>query len=506
MIMLLFVAKIGFAQTIQYQYDDLGRMTKATYANGNSITYNYDVLGNRTSVVVSGTSCQAATATLSGTQTINAGQTANLSVSFTGDAPYTLVFNGQTTNGITDNPYIIPVSPTATTTYTLTSVSNACGAGTVSGSAVVTVNGGCVLPTATLSGTQTIYYGDYATLSVNSTGASGFTIVVNGKTYSNIANTYSFSVNPTATTTYTITSVSNSCGTGTVSGSAVVTVDTVSLCDPLERNNTAATASVISGNVYTSPDVCLQVWSDDDWYKWTYNGTIYYLLVHAYRHTNTGKYKLLLSVDNNILTVQTASVDGSSTDTYLTLFSADATTVLRSNDDIAAFGNKFSKVTYPLPDPCATLQPPTVSSATINSGQTATLTASGCGGTVNWYSAAGGGTSLAGGTSFTTPALTTTTTYYASCTVNNCVSTSRGSGTVTVNSTGSGEIFSVKTGSWHDPTTWDCNCVPNNSHTVEIKANHTITVSTADANLKDLKFSSGNLDFQNQRKLCYGCN
>ncbi|MPR34332.1 hypothetical protein GBK04_13440 [Cytophagaceae bacterium SJW1-29] len=149
---------------------------------------------------------------------------------------------------------------------------------------------------------------------------------------------------------------------------------------------------------------------------------------------------------------------------------------------------------------------PTVSSANINSGQTAPLTATNCGGTVNWYSVASAGNIVGTGTSFTTPVLTTTTTYYASCTVNNCESTSRGSGTVTVNGTTSGEIFSIKTGSWHDPSTWDCNCVPNNTHIVEIKANHTVTVSAADANLKDLKSSNGNLNFQNQRKLCFGCN
>ncbi|MBU1821134.1 MAG: hypothetical protein KKG00_06445, partial [Bacteroidetes bacterium] len=165
------------------------------------------------------------TATLSGTQTINAGQSANLSVSFTGNAPYALVFNGQTYSNITANPYTFTVSPTATTTYTLTSVSNACGAGTVSGSAVVTVNPACQLPTAILSGTQTINAGEYATLTVKSTGEPSFTIMVNGETHSNISTTYTFTVNPTTTTTYTLTSVSNACGAGTVSGSAVVTVN-----------------------------------------------------------------------------------------------------------------------------------------------------------------------------------------------------------------------------------------------------------------------------------------
>lgn len=76
---------------------------------------------------------------------------------------------------------------------------------------------------------------------------------------------------------------------------------------------------------------------------------------------------------------------------------------------------------------------PTVNSPTIASGQTATLTASGCTGTVTWFATATGGSVVYTGNPFTTPALSTNTTYYAECTVNNCASTTRGSGTVTVN-------------------------------------------------------------------------
>ncbi len=154
---------------------------------------------------------------------------------------------------------------------------------------------------------------------------------------------------------------------------------------------------------------------------------------------------------------------------------------------------------------CTPPQPPTVSSATINSGQTATLTASGCGGTVNWYSDLSGGTSLAAAASFITPSLTATTTYYANCTVGGRTSTTRGSGTVTVVPVVPGEVTSIKSGSWHDPSTWDCNCVPNKDHDVEIKNGHTVTVSTGDANLKNLKYSGGSLTFQDTRKLCFGC-
>ena len=125
-------------QKITYTYDALNRLTQVLYANGSSISYNYDVLGNRNTVVnVSG--CTVATATLSGTQTITAGQSATLSVALTGASPWSVVVNGVTYTA-TASPYTFSVSPSATTTYTISSVSNSCGAGTVSGSAVVTVN------------------------------------------------------------------------------------------------------------------------------------------------------------------------------------------------------------------------------------------------------------------------------------------------------------------------------------------------------------------------------
>ncbi len=130
-----------YAQTPQkmtYVYDALNRLTEVTYPNGSKITYNYDVLGNRNSVVVVG-GCTLPTATLSGTQTIIAGQSATLSVALTGASPWVVVVNGVTYNA-TVSPYTFSVTPNATTTYNISSVSNSCGVGTVSGLAVVTVN------------------------------------------------------------------------------------------------------------------------------------------------------------------------------------------------------------------------------------------------------------------------------------------------------------------------------------------------------------------------------
>ncbi len=124
-------------QHIHYAYDALNRLTEASYPTGSKITYHYDELGNRTSVVTS--YCPPPTATLSGTQTITAGQNATLSLALTGTAPWSVTVNGVAYPGITSSPHSVVVTPVVPTTYTLSAVSTSCGVGTYSGEAVVTV-------------------------------------------------------------------------------------------------------------------------------------------------------------------------------------------------------------------------------------------------------------------------------------------------------------------------------------------------------------------------------
>ncbi len=84
------------------------------------------------------------TADLSGDQTICIGESASLTVNFTGPSPWTIMYddgnNVDTLSGITQNPYTLIVSPTATAVVCLGTVSNAECDGTVSGCATVTVN------------------------------------------------------------------------------------------------------------------------------------------------------------------------------------------------------------------------------------------------------------------------------------------------------------------------------------------------------------------------------
>ncbi len=84
-----------------------------------------------------------ATATLTGTQSIFEGSPATLTLTFGGEAPWTVAYADSLrsyTVTATISPYALEVRPSRTTTYQLTSVSNNCGVGTAtSGSAVVTV-------------------------------------------------------------------------------------------------------------------------------------------------------------------------------------------------------------------------------------------------------------------------------------------------------------------------------------------------------------------------------
>lgn len=80
------------------------------------------------------------TATMSSAgSSITAGESANLNISFTGDAPWTFRLSNNQTITSNTTPAIVDVSPLVTTIYKVESVSNTCGAGTVSGNSVVTV-------------------------------------------------------------------------------------------------------------------------------------------------------------------------------------------------------------------------------------------------------------------------------------------------------------------------------------------------------------------------------
>ncbi|MDF7813550.1 HYR domain-containing protein [Hymenobacter sp. YC55] len=173
------------------------------------------------------------TATLSGTSSICSGGSATLSVALTGKAPWSVTYtNGttqQTINNISTSSYTFTVRPTASsTTYSLTSVSDAGCTGTVTGTATITVR---ATPTATLSGGGPVCLGGSATLRVALTGTAPWSVTyTNGTTLTTVtditASPVSLPVRPTATSTYSLTAVSDANCPGTGSGTATVTINT----------------------------------------------------------------------------------------------------------------------------------------------------------------------------------------------------------------------------------------------------------------------------------------
>lgn len=98
------------------------------------------------------------TATLSGlSQTVAAGQSASMSVSFTGQGPWTFIVNRNGSGWVSYNTSVSPASFTTnvpnSSTFTLANASNACGSLPVNGAVYVTVP--CTAPTNLTEANQT---------------------------------------------------------------------------------------------------------------------------------------------------------------------------------------------------------------------------------------------------------------------------------------------------------------------------------------------------------------
>ncbi|UOG77350.1 T9SS type A sorting domain-containing protein (plasmid) [Hymenobacter tibetensis] len=187
------------------------------------------------------------TAVISGTPTICAGTTTNLPIQLTGVAPWTLTYSAGSTappttvtvtaSDVTQGIYQLDVTPTATSTYTITSVQDAnCTGSTPSGSATVTVNTAPVLTVPTVAPVDATagLRGASVSFAATATGSTPapavtYTILLNGTTKS-ITSPYVF---PLGTTVVTATAT-NDCGT--VSQTFPVTVQSPTLVRVLHQN------------------------------------------------------------------------------------------------------------------------------------------------------------------------------------------------------------------------------------------------------------------------------
>jgi hypothetical protein len=126
--------------------------------------------------------------------------------------------------------------------------------------------------------------------------------------------------------------------------------------------------------------------------------------------------------------------------------------------------------------------PPTVAPAnfTICTGQSKTITASGCTGSILW------------GNGPTTSSITVSSAgiYYAYCTVSGCTSAYSNIAYVTINDA----MFTLKTGNWTDTSVWSCGRVPLATDITTITANTTVTITDSTPIVKQL-IQNGNISF-----------
>ena len=148
-------AKISFMDVPESQSID-EQVTGLLPGNTPAGTYWVRVMATNPRIPILGTTSPTlltvrplATAALTGAQTIFEGQSATLSVSFTGDGPWNFSYRDSSaaapgavqTVQTNANPYSLTVKSLKTTTYFLTTVSNSCGPGLKTGGiAVVTVS------------------------------------------------------------------------------------------------------------------------------------------------------------------------------------------------------------------------------------------------------------------------------------------------------------------------------------------------------------------------------
>jgi len=334
----------------------------------------------RTAVTVTVTS-QPSDPTVSGT-TICAGTSATLTASGSGGNYQWFSSASSSTPLSSANPYQTPVL-NKTTTFYVQSVNGACKSARVA----VTVTVNAAVPAPSAAG-QVVCSGSSATLTANAKSgsfewydaATGGTLLSSNATYT----TPPLSSN----TTYYVQSVSSGCA----SPRTAVQVSVL----PLPSAPTSPNTTVCSGNSATLVATAAGG-GNFEWYDAPTGGTLL-----------------------------------SSSQAYTTQPLTANTTYYVQNTSSNGCASPRTAVTVTVtPDPT---QPTVSGGTTICEGNTATLTASAPGGTIQWFDAANGGNLLATGNTYTTKPLPATTTFYAQDTLGQCVS-SRAPVTVNVTPT-----------------------------------------------------------------------
>ncbi len=348
--------------TINYQNDPANTNNSYSFSQTNSygivIQVNWSVAG-----VVPTPTTNATAISICPGNTANFNVTSGLSNPANQFEWYT---NAALTNstGVTGTGFTTP-SLSSTTSYWVAEVSPS---GCKGPARQVTVNMH-PLPTPTITGNLSICSGQSTTLTAN----GGVSYVWNSG-----ANTPTLSVNPTISTSYSVTATSaNGC---TASTSILVTVNpTPSAPAGLGTTICAGQTATINASSTSGLGGTLQ------WYDQFTGGTL--------------------------------------------LGSGTSFTTVALNSNTTFFVQELTAAGCPSPRTAVLVTvnpapaPPTANGVSICAGQTATLTAIGSGGSIDWYAAATGGAPLQSGATYTTNPLSVSTTFYAQQTQAGCPST-----------------------------------------------------------------------------------
>ncbi len=232
----------------------LNTMANEVQPRGIDNTYNTSILNDGDVIIVEGydtgtsavTTCVATssvavtvndlpTGDISGDNTICAGESTNLTFTLTGVAPWDIVYTDGTNDyniAANSSPHNVGVTPlSGPVTYTIKTLTDAksCGASTLTGSATISVN---TRPTSVISGGGTICNGESSSFDITMTGTGPFTMTYTDGTtpvtLTDVASPQTITVNPTTTTTYTVTSlIDQNCSAhaSDMTGSAIVNVN-----------------------------------------------------------------------------------------------------------------------------------------------------------------------------------------------------------------------------------------------------------------------------------------
>lgn len=255
----------GFTQTIADQYASTARVVP-TPASG-SVTYAITSLTDRNcsgsvtngSTTITVVAKPTATVRPTNGSFCAAGASVPVTVDLTGLSPWNVTFSDGTILQTTGTPLTWYFTPSATTTYTVTSVANGSCSNAGTGSVTYTKTA------ASVAGSATICRGTSTPITATLAGKAPFTVTWSDGNVQTIASgtTATRNVSPSSTTTYTATvSDANSCSVS-ASGSAAVTI----LPAPSATLSGSATLCGSGGSATITPTVSgnfpmTLLWSD----------------------------------------------------------------------------------------------------------------------------------------------------------------------------------------------------------------------------------------------------